>query len=205
AQLHERATRLSSEREHALEAERAASKQVRALYEISRSFAQSLSLDATLDALTSTIVDVLDVDAAMIRIPDERREWVLPRALKVAAPGLEAVVHPLLYRPKPFGAHSIQRLFRLGEPFQLTAEDFPELAPFLARGWTGAAVPIATAAEVLASLKVISMRPGAPVTQETLDQAVPNAGQAALPLHHAPLYQHQKQFTDTMQRSLLPQ
>ncbi len=205
AQLHERATRLSSERERALEAERAASKQVRALYEISRSFAQSLSLDATLDALTSTIVDVLDVDAAMIRIPDERREWVLPRALKVADPGLEAVVRPLLYRPKPFGAHSIQRLFRLAEPFQLTAEEFPELAPFLARGWTGAAVPIATAAEVLASLKIVSMRPGAPVTQETLDEAVRIAGQAALAIDNARLYQQQKQFTDTMQRSLLPQ
>jgi serine phosphatase RsbU (regulator of sigma subunit) len=205
AQLHERATRLSNERERALEAERAASKQVRALYEISRSFAQSLSLDATLDALTSTIVDVLDIDAAMIRIPDERREWVLPRALKVADPGLEAVVRPLLYRPKPFGAHSIQRLFRLAEPYQLTAEDFPELAPFLARGWTGAAVPIATASEVLASLKIISMRPGAPVTQETLDEAVRIAGQAALAIDNARLYQQQKQFTDTMQRSLLPQ
>src|SRR5204863_318386 len=47
AQLHERAKRLGTERERALDAERAASKQVRALYEISRSFAQSLSLEAT--------------------------------------------------------------------------------------------------------------------------------------------------------------
>jgi phosphoserine phosphatase RsbU/P len=148
---------------------------------------------------------VLDVDAAMIRIPDERREWVLPGSLTVADPGLEEVVRPLLFRPKPFGAHSIQRLFRLAEPYQLTAEDFPELAPFLARGWTGAAVPIATASEVLASLKIISMRPGAPVTQETLDEAVRIAGQAALAIDNARLYQHQKQFTDTMQRSLLPQ
>src|SRR5262249_23425195 len=162
-------------------------------------------LDATLDALTSTIVEVLDVDAAMIRIPDERREWVLPRALKVADPGLEAAVRPLLFRPKPFGARSIQRLFRLAEPFHLTADEFPELAPFLERGWTGAAVPIATSAEVLASLKIISMRPGAPVTQATLDEAVRIAGQAALAIDNARLYQHQKQFTDTMQRSLLPQ
>jgi serine phosphatase RsbU (regulator of sigma subunit) len=205
AQLHERATRLSAERERALGAERAASKQVRALYEISRSFAQSLSLEATLDALTSTIVDVLDVDAALIRIPDERRDWVLPVALKVADPQLEDAVRPLLFRPKPFGAHSIQRLFRLAEPFPLTADEFPELAPFLERGWTGAAVPIATAAEVVASLKIISMRPGAPVTQETLDEAVSIAGQAALAIDNARLYQQQKQFADTMQRSLLPQ
>jgi serine phosphatase RsbU (regulator of sigma subunit) len=205
AQLHERATRLSAERERALGAERAASKQVRALYEISRSFAQSLSLEATLEALTNTIVDVLDVDAALIRMPDERRDWVLPVALKVADPQLADAVRPLLFRPKPFGAHSIQRLFRLAEPFPLTADEFPELAPFLARGWTGAAVPIATAAEVLASLKIISMRPGAPVTQETIDEAVRIAGQAALALDNARLYQQQKQFADTMQRSLLPQ
>src|SRR6266508_869764 len=67
AQLHERAKHLGEERERALEAERAASKRVRALYEISRSFAQSLSLDATLQAVASTVVDVLDVDVAVIR------------------------------------------------------------------------------------------------------------------------------------------
>jgi serine phosphatase RsbU (regulator of sigma subunit) len=205
AQLHERATRLSNERERALDAERAASKQVRALYEISRSFAQSLSLEATLEAVTSTIVEVLDVDVALIRMPDERRDWVLPRALKVADPRLDDVVRPLLWRPHPFGAHSIQRLFRLAEPFQITAEEFPELGPFLERGWTGAAVPIATPAEVLASLKILSMRPGAPVTQATLDEAVRIAGQAALAIDNARLYHQQKQFADTMQRSLLPQ
>jgi serine phosphatase RsbU (regulator of sigma subunit) len=205
AQLHERATRLSGERERALDAERAASKQLRALYEISRSFAQSLSLEATLEAVTSTIVDVLDVDAALIRMPDERRDWVLPRALKVADPRLEDAVRPVLFRPQPFGAHSIQRLFRLAEPFQLTPTEFPELAPFLELGWTGAAVPIATPAEVLASLTIVSMRPGAPVTQDTLDEAVRIAGQAALAIDNARLYQQQKQFADTMQRSLLPQ
>ena len=205
AQLHERATRLSAERERALDAERAASRQLRALYEISRSFAQSLSLEATLEAVTSTIVEALDVDAALIRMPDERRDWVLPRMLKVADPHLESVMRPLLFRPHPFGAHKIQRLFRLAEPFPLTPEEFPELAPFLERGWTGAAVPIATSSEVLASLKIISMRPGSPVTQETIDEAVRIAGQAALAIDNARLYQQQKQFADTMQRSLLPQ
>jgi serine phosphatase RsbU (regulator of sigma subunit) len=205
AQLHERATRLSNERERALDAERAASKEVRALYEISRSFAQSLSLEATLEAVANTIVDVLDVDAALIRLPDERRDWVLPRALKVSEPKLDDAVRPLLWRPQPFGARSIQRLFRLAEPFRLSAAEFPELAPFLERGWTGAAVPIATPAEVLASLTIVSMRPGAPVTQETLGEAVRIAGQAALAIDNARLYQQQKQFADTMQRSLLPQ
>ena len=205
AQLHERATRLGAERERALEAERAASKQVRALYEISRSFAQSLSLEATLEALTNTIVDLLDVDAALIRMPDERRDWLVPRALRVADPRLEDAARSILFRRQPFGERAVQRLFRLGEPFRLTADLVPELAPFLARGWTGAAVPIATPAEVLASLTIVSMRPGAPVTQETLDEAGRVAAQAALAIDNARLYQQQKQFADTMQHSLLPQ
>src|SRR5204862_5805246 len=71
AQLHERAKQLGEERERALDAERAASKRLRALYEISRSFAQSLSLEATLEAVASTVVDVLGVDIALIGMPDE--------------------------------------------------------------------------------------------------------------------------------------
>src|SRR6185312_14940186 len=86
AQLHERAKQLGEERERALEAERAASKQVRALYEISRSFAQSLSLEATLEAVAGTIVEILGVDVALIRMPDERREYLVPRAMRVSEP-----------------------------------------------------------------------------------------------------------------------
>jgi serine phosphatase RsbU (regulator of sigma subunit) len=211
AQLHERAKQLGEERERALEAERAASKQVRALYEISRSFAQSLSLAATLDAVASTVVDVLDLDVALICMPDERREWLMPRALHVAEPRLEEAARTIVYRPQPFGAHPIQRLFRLGEPVLVTAETIAEigapataLIPFVERGWTGAIVPIATAAEVLASLTVLSMQPGSPVTQETIEQATAIAGQAALAIDNARLYQQQKEFADTMQRSLLP-
>ena len=205
AQLHERATRLSAERELALDAERTASKQVRALYEISRSFAQSLSLEATLEAVTTTIVDVLDVDAALIRMPDERRDLLLPLALRVAEPRLEDAIRPVLVQPQPFGARAVQRLFRSAEPMQLRAADAPGLAPFLARGWTGAVIPIATPAEVLAALTIVSVRPGAPVTRETMDEAVRIGGQAALAIDNARLYQQQKQFADTMQRSMLPQ
>ncbi len=212
AQLHERAKRLGEEREHALGAERAASKQVRALYEISRSFAQSLSLEATLDAVASTVVDVLDVDVALIRMPDERREWLVPRALKVADARVEEPTRAIVYRPHPFGAHPLQRLFRLGEAFEVTPETVREigepataLLPFLERGWTGATVPIATPAEVLASLTILSMRPGSTVTREMIDQATAIGGQAALAIDNARLYQQQKEFADTMQRSLLPQ
>jgi serine phosphatase RsbU (regulator of sigma subunit) len=205
AQLHEQAKRLGDERERALKSEQAASRQVRALYEISRSFAQSLSLKATLDAVASTVVDVLDVDIAVIRMPDERREWLVPRAFEAADPQLEKAARAILERPLAFGAHSIQRLFRDRESFWLTADERPELAPFLARGWTGAAVPVATPAEVLASLSIYSVRPGAPVTYDKIEQASAIAGQAALAIDNARLYQQQKEFADTMQRSLLPQ
>jgi serine phosphatase RsbU (regulator of sigma subunit) len=211
AQLHERAKRLGEERERALEAERAASKRVRALYEISRSFAQSLSLDATLDAVASTVTEVLDVDIALIRMPDERRELLVPCALHVTEPRLEEAVRPLLFRPQPFGARPIQRLFRLRESFPLTADGLREmgapaanLIPFIECGWTGASVPIATTAEVVAALTIVSVRPGAPITTETIDQATAIAGQAALAIDNARLYQQQKRFADTMQHSLLP-
>jgi serine phosphatase RsbU (regulator of sigma subunit) len=211
AQLHERAKQLGEERERALDAERAASKRVRALYEISRSFAQSLSLDATLEAVASTVVDVLGVDIALIRMPDERREWLMPRAIRVAEPRLEEAARSIMYKPQAFGARPVQLLFRNAEPFQITRQTVEEigspataLLPFLERGWTGAVVPIATPAEVLASLTIISVQPGSPVMADTIDQATAIGGQAALAIDNARLYQQQKQFSDTMQRSLLP-
>jgi serine phosphatase RsbU (regulator of sigma subunit) len=184
---------------------------VRALYEISRSFAQSLSLEATLEAVASTVVDVLGVDVALIGMPDERREWLLPRAMKVAEARLDDAARSILYKPQAFGSHPVQLLFRENQPFLVTRQTADEvgsplsaLLPFLERGWTGAVVPIATPAEVLASLTVISVQPGSPVTQETIDQATAIGGQAALAIDNARLYQQQKQFSDTMQRSLLP-
>src|SRR5581483_7504205 len=71
ARLHERTAELSLQREAALASERAAARRLGALYEISRSFAQELSLEKTLDALAQTIVEVLDIDAAVIGMPDE--------------------------------------------------------------------------------------------------------------------------------------
>jgi serine phosphatase RsbU (regulator of sigma subunit) len=211
AQLHEETKRLGEDRERALDAERASAKQLRALYEISRSFAQSLSLEATLEAVATTITDVLDVDVALIRMPDERREALLPRAIHVADANVDAAIRAIVWHPVPFGAHPVQQLFRLGEPFRLSTRTLkqmggPETAllPFLRRGWTGAVVPVATAAEVVASLTILSFRPDAQVTQETIAQAEAIGGQAALAIDNARLYQQQKEFADTMQRSLLP-
>ncbi|MGH3008767.1 MAG: SpoIIE family protein phosphatase [Gaiellaceae bacterium] len=210
AQLHEETSRLGDERETALAAERAAARRLRALYEISRSFAQSLSLDQTLEALARTVVDVLDVDAAVVRMPDERRDQLLPLALHVRDPALDDAIRAILFRPQPFGQRNVQRLFRDRRSARIKASDargddsLPALVPFLEKGWTAAGVPVALPTEVIASLGVFSFRPGNPLTDETIEAAAAIAGQAALAIDNARLYQQQKQFADTMQRSLLP-
>jgi serine phosphatase RsbU (regulator of sigma subunit) len=208
AQLHEEATKLGEEREAALAAERAAARQIRALYEVSRSFAQSLRLDETLDALARTVVEVLDLDAAVVRMPDERREQLLPRSVHVRELPFAEAVRTILAQPVPFGQRNVQRLFRERRAFRLgrgRGEQFlPALVPFLEKGWTAAVVPVALPTEVVASLGVFSFRPGNPLSQETVEAATALAAQAALAIDNARLYQQQKQFADTMQRSLLP-
>ncbi len=210
AQLHEQATRLSEEREAALAAERASARRLRALYEVSRSFAQSLRLDETLDALARTVVDVLDLDAAVVRMPDERREQLLSRAIHVRHENFAGAAGAILAQPVPFGQRNVQRLFRerLGfrlRPTRVPGEQFlPGLAPFLEKGWTAAVVPVALPTEVVASLGIFSFRPGEPLTEETVEAATAISAQAALAIDNARLYQQQKQFADTMQRSLLP-
>ncbi len=57
---------------------------------------------------------------------------------------------------------------------------------------------------MVASLGVFSFRPGSPLSEETVEAATALAAQAALAIDNARLYQQQKQFADTMQRSLLP-
>ena len=106
ARLHERTKELGERLRDVLESERQTSRQVNALYEISRSFAQSLSLERTLETVTSTIVDVLDVDAAVIRVPDERGDQFVPRAVHVANAHLDGAVRTILGRSQPRPARS---------------------------------------------------------------------------------------------------
>jgi serine phosphatase RsbU (regulator of sigma subunit) len=211
ALLHEQAKQLGTDLEAALSSERQAARRVRALYEVSRSFAQSLSLEATLDALARNAVELLDVDAAAIRMPDQRRELLTTRALHVADARLDEAARTILMRPQSFSALAIQRLFRTREPLVLDAALARELggshellAPFLEKGSTAAILPIATPAEVVATLTAVSFDPGRPIDDETLDTALSIAAQAALAIDNGRLYQQQKEFADTMQRSLLP-
>ena len=211
ARLHEQTKRLKEDLEGALTSERQSARQLRALYEISRSFAQSLSLEATLDAVASTVVELLHVDAAVIRMPDARREFLEPQALHIADSWLSESIKTVLRRPQPSTSLPMQRLFRTGEPLVLEAATAGELTgshallvPFLEAGSTAAVIPIATPAEVLAALTILSLDPERPITDETVDTAMTIAGQAALAIDNARLYQNQKDFSDTMQRSLLP-
>jgi serine phosphatase RsbU (regulator of sigma subunit) len=204
ARLHERATELGTALFDVLDSERKASRQVNALYEISRSFAQTLSLDSTLAAVTETLVNEFQVDAAVIRVPDERGDQFVPRAVHVAETRLADAVRTILERPQPRPARSyapvmldVAAATRLGGAHAL-------LRPFLEKGSTAALIPIATATELLAELTIVSLDPAEPITDETLATARTIAQQAALAIDNARLYQQQKQFAETMQRSLLP-
>jgi len=205
ARLHERATQLGAELRHALDLERLASRQVNALYEISRSFAQTLSLDATLAAVTETLVTELEVDAAVIRVPDERGDQFVPHAVHVAETRLTDAVRTILDRPQARPPRltgpvllDVRTAMRLGGAHAL-------LRPFLEKGSTAALLPIATTSELLAELTIVSLDPAHPITAETLATARTIAQQAALAVDNARLYQQQKRFAETMQQSLLPQ
>ena len=78
------------------------------------------------------------------------------------------------------------------------------LAPFLAQGATAAIVPVATPTDLLATLTLLNLDQARPLERETIRAALSIAGQAALAIDNANLYQQQKHFADTMQRSLLP-
>jgi GAF domain-containing protein len=202
ARLHERATELGEALRSVLEAERRSARQLGALYEISSAFATSLSLETTLEAVTRTIVQVFDADAAAIRVPDERGTMVT-RAVYVADERLAPVVRTLLERPQP--------ALRIRGPLALTPERAAELggahallAPFLEAGSTAVVVPIETPAEVLALLTIVSLDPAAPISPDTVAAAGTIAAQTALAIDNARLYQQQKQFAEKIQRALLP-
>ena len=210
ARLHEKATRSDDERKHALDAEKEASKRLSALYEISQSFAQSLSLETTLKALVRTCADLLKLDAVGIRMPDERGEALLTQALHVRDDRLHEPVAQILYRPQPLSPR-LRGLFAGGRPLVLDPEIALELGgayallvPFLERGSTTAIVPVSTPAEVLGTLTMLSLDPGRPIGAADLELAISVTRQAALALENARLYQQQKRFADSMQRSLLP-
>jgi serine phosphatase RsbU (regulator of sigma subunit) len=210
ARLHEQVMRRENERREALEAEQEVSRRLRSLYEISRTFAQSLSLETTLEALVRTFAELLGLDAVGIRMPDERGEALVTRALHVRDERMTEALKTIMLRPQPFSPR-LRSLFARGRPLLLDPTIASELggsyallAPFLDRGSTTAIVPVSTPAEVLGTLSLVSLDPGRPLGQGDIELALSIAAPAALALENARLYQQQKRFADTMQRSLLP-
>jgi GAF domain-containing protein len=101
ARLHEEAKELGEALGSVLESERQAARRLRALYEISNTFTSSLSLEATLQAVTETVVHVLGIDAAVIRVPGERGDALVPSGVHVADGRLADAVRTILARPQP--------------------------------------------------------------------------------------------------------
>ena len=210
ARLHERETSLGRDLEAALEAEREQTKRLNAHHKISHSFARSLSLQKTLDVLARSVVTLLEVDAAVIRLPDERGLTLTSRAVAVNDARVDAAAQVLLSRPQPLPRRELLALLERHEPLLLDATRAEELggalgllAPFLRRGSSAALVPIATPDELLATLTIISFHPDRPVGG-AVATALAIAEQAAFAVDNARLYGQQKAFADTMQRSLLP-
>jgi serine phosphatase RsbU (regulator of sigma subunit) len=210
ARLHEHAKELGERLERTLEAERRAARQLRGLYEISQSFAESLSLQGTLDAVVKSMVELFEVDAAVIRMPDDRGEALEVRAVHVRDSKLGEAAPKLLGAPQPVQAPTARRLLRsrrpvILEPRTLAGDDVHRvLDPFLTRGSTAAVLPLATPGETLGTLTLLSLDPARPLDREAVETAMTVAAQAALAIDNARLYQQQKDFSETMQRSLLP-
>ena len=210
ARLHEHAKELSEVLERTLESERRAARQLRGLYAVSQSFTESLSLEATLAAVAEAMVELLGADVAVIRMPDPRSEALTARAVHVADPRAEEVVAALVAGPQPLSAPLARRLVRSKRAVELrpgTAE--PEdahrvLEPFLRQGATAAVLPLATPGEVLGTLTVVSFDPERPLERSAIEAAMAVGAQAGLAIDNARLYQQQKDFAETMQRSLLP-
>jgi serine phosphatase RsbU (regulator of sigma subunit) len=210
ARLHEETKLADEERRQALEAEREASRRLQALYEISRSFSESLSLARTLDAVTRTIVDQLEVDAAALRMPDARGTALVPVALDVRDERMSEAMKAILSLPQPLNPVR-PSVFRSGRAVVLDPQTAASLGsahepliPFLEKGSSAAVIPLATQAEILGTLTLVSLDPDRPVAGETLETAASIAGQAALALDNARLYQQQKEFADSMQQALMP-
>ncbi|MGZ8694467.1 MAG: SpoIIE family protein phosphatase [Gaiellaceae bacterium] len=211
ARLHEDAKRLGAERERALQAERQASRRLRAFYEVSQSFTESMSLPETLGAVARTAVDLLDADAAVIRTYDERREVLVPQAVHVADERLAAVLTTMLDRPHEVDGDAARAFVGARRATLLTPADARSLGeayelfvPFLERGGTVAVVPVASAGELIAALTVVSLDPQRPLDAGSLDAATSLATHAALAVDNARLYQQQQHFLESMQQALLP-
>ena len=212
ARLHEQAKKLGDELEEALHTEQKTARQLRALSEISGSLAESLDFDTTLRALARTAVEALQVDAAVVRVPDERGELLVTRAVEATDERMAAALASALSPPTRLDSPSFRGADQRPGPVRLDPRSAGELGPghdvlvpFLERGSTAAIVPIVSTEELLATLTLVSLDETQPISDDALATALILAAQAALALDKARLSEQQRRFFDTMQRALLPE
>jgi sigma-B regulation protein RsbU (phosphoserine phosphatase) len=122
----------------------------------------------------------------------------------VADTRLHDAVRTILDRPQPVSLRASRTHVLDAHSAAALGGSYSLLVPFLEKGSTAAVLPIATPAEVLAQLTILSLDPAAPISEETLATATTIAAQAALAIDNARLYQQQKAFAETIQRALLP-
>ena len=206
ARLHERTKELGAVLERSLESERKSARQLRGLWEISHSFARSLSLEATLEAVTRTMVELFELDAAAIAMPGERGLELETRAVYVANESIREAAQTILARPQPLSDPVVRRLLESAKPVLLRQGDGAGslLAPFLAKGSTAVVLPLGAPTEVIGSLTLLSLDPTRPLEQETVETAMAISAQAALAVDNARLSQQRRDFAETMRRSLIP-
>ena len=151
ARLHEDVTTLNANLNELLAFRAGKSKRLHAQNEISRTFAQSLSLQTTLDALAAAVIDLLGVDAVVIRMPDERGIELIARSVKINDERVDPAARTLLSRAQPLPLRELSALLRRGEPLLLDADlaaalggALALLAPFLRKGSSAALIPVAT-------------------------------------------------------------
>ncbi len=206
ARLHEQSQQLFEERSTALRSARETGRRLVSLYEIANAFTQSLSLERTVDAIGATVVDALEVDAAVVRSPDQRGDVLVSRSVHVADERHAGAMKSLLEHPQP------ARTLRDAAPELLDARKARRLGgahslllPFLEQGSTAALIPIVGQGELLAELTVVSLDPARPIGADALTTARTLAQQAALAFENARLHQQLTHFAETMRKSLLPQ
>jgi serine phosphatase RsbU (regulator of sigma subunit) len=212
ARLHEQAKQLGADLEESLRETRLAARRLGAHSAVSGSFAESMSLERTLDALARTVVDLLDVDAAVIRMPDARGEALVAQAVHVADPAKTEPVRAIFSRPEASSRSRSERALRRGEPLILDAAGATALGgahallvPFLEAGSTAAIVPIGSSEQTLqATITLISLDPERPIGDETIEIASGVVQQAGFAIENARLYRQLEQFTRSMQDALLP-
>ena len=210
--------RLLRERtERLLESERENSRQVRALHEVSRAFANSLSFEETLDAAAEAMTARLDVDAVWIRTLDDRGESMLLRAFHASYPELASALERMVAAPEPREDPITVEVVQSRRAVLVTDPDDEQwsrselirrLRPFLQRGSTIAVLPMmrpgSASEDVMGTLVMLAIDPMHALTWDKVDVATSVTDQAALALDNARLYQQQKNFAEIIQESLLP-